>query len=757
MARFVLTRGLQFCHLPYNLGKGFSCKVPAAHVLSRRDLPPTVSGGQRLWQWGKFVGASMRSSVRITLWYLLGASAWIITSDVVVGVAANESAESIVLNNLKGIGFVVVTTGLLYWVLEREFSRRRAAESVLRRIERAVENLDEGVVVIDYHDDPAESRIEYVNPAMERLSGYSEAELIGQPPRILQGERVDHDASERVRQARREGRSVSINTTNYRKDGTPYIVEGHLSPVPGEQDEGGEWVVVIRDVTAQVEAAEQLRQAEERYRTLVEHVPAVIYTIQADDNGGSVQFVSPQIEDLFGYPVDEWSRDPALWQKCLHPDDSERVITNMVRHFDERAPFRFEYRIVHRDGHVAWVQDEASHDTEANGDAIWRGVLTDITRLKRTEEDLSTHVNRLASLRAIDLAITSNLEMRVMLGVVLDQVVSELRADAASILLLDEATITLRYAAGHGFSGIEIGDVNIRLGEGLAGISARDNQMVVVPDVSLDCRVDDRILELSGGAGAYVAASLRSKGHTTGVLEVFIRQPVDPDPDWLSFLDAVGAQAAIAIDNVTLFERLQRSMAELEQSYDATLAGLAGALELRDDETGGHSERVTDLSVKLARELELDDRQVTNIRRGALLHDVGKIGIPDGILRKAGPLNPQEWDLMKQHATLGYQLLQRCHLPREVLEIPFGHHERWDGSGYPLGLSGVSIPLAARIFAVVDVWDALTRDRPYRSAWSEDEAYEYLRTEAGRLFDPQIVDVFLTRVMHANQMTAEAR
>lgn len=699
----------------------------------------------------------MRPSARIALWYLIAATAWIITSDVVVGIAASESAQTIMLNNLKGVTFVVVTTGLLYWVLEREFSRREAAEGELRMIRRAVENLEEGVIVTDNQIEQPGPRIEYVNSAMERITGFSEEELIGQTPRIFQGPETDHDALARVRAALLAGEPVSASTTNYRKDGTPYIVDWDISPVPDEQGRIRNWVAVIRDVTDRVQAEELLKAAEERYRSLVEQVPAVIYTITADQSGGYVQFVSPQVEQMFGYTPEAWVENPRIWQDRLHPDDRERVISHMVRHFEEKVPFRLEYRIVHRDGRTLWIQDEAAYDRDANGGSIWRGVLTDITRLKQTEAALSHHVGRLAALRAIDLAITSNLEKRAMLGVVLEQVIVQLHADAAAILLLDDASETLNYAVGHGFSDMSDGQAPLSVHEGVAGRAVREQTRIVIPDVSLDPRTDQRIRDLSEGRGAYVAAPLSSKANVTGLLEVFMNAPGEPEADWLSFLDAVASQAAIAIDNLTLVERLQRSNEALQYAYDATLAGLAGALELRDDETGGHSDRVTALTVELACSLDLDDEQLVNIRRGALLHDVGKIGIPDQVLRKAGPLNPREWELMKQHPALGRQLLLRCDLPPEVLEIPYCHHERWDGSGYPRGLSGTDIRISARIFAVVDVWDALTRDRPYRTAWSREEAYEYLSTEAGRLFDPEIVDVFLTRVLQIEPAPTQSR
>ena len=207
-----------------------------------------------------------------------------------------------------------------------------------------------------------------------------------------------------------------------------------------------------------------------------------------------------------------------------------------------------------------------------------------------------------------------------------------------------------------------------------------------------------------------------------------------------------GWQAAIAIDNTSLLEDLHRSNVELSLAYDTTLEGWSNALDLRDKETEGHTQRVVDMTLRIAQSLGIDDDELTHIRRGALLHDIGKMGIPDSILLKPGPLTKEEWAIMRQHPTYAYNLLYPITHLRPALNIPYYHHEKWDGSGYPQGLEGDQIPLAARIFAVVDVWDALTSDRPYRKAWTSKKALEYIREQSGKHFDPKIVEVFLSLI-----------
>lgn len=190
----------------------------------------------------------------------------------------------------------------------------------------------------------------------------------------------------------------------------------------------------------------------------------------------------------------------------------------------------------------------------------------------------------------------------------------------------------------------------------------------------------------------------------------------------------------------------EMNLSLLNESYDLTLRGWARALEYRDGETAGHSQRVTKLSVAVGQTLRLEAEDLVNIRRGSYLHDIGKMAIPDHILLKPGPLVDEEWEVMKQHPVRSREFLSEIPFLQGAIPIAYSHHERWDGTGYPDRLKGEEIPLLARIFAVVDNWDALTSDRPYRKAWSDEKVIAYLKENAGKMFDPQIVEVFLSVV-----------
>lgn len=210
--------------------------------------------------------------------------------------------------------------------------------------------------------------------------------------------------------------------------------------------------------------------------------------------------------------------------------------------------------------------------------------------------------------------------------------------------------------------------------------------------------------------------------------------------DYFSIL----ALLAIALGSFVVANILNQSIQDLVTAYDETIRGWAMALEMHDSETLGHSERVVELTLKLAKKMGIKDLDLVHIRRGVLLHDFGKMAIPDAILHKQGPLSPQEWEVMRQHPILAYQFLSNISFLKPAINIPYCHHERWDGTGYPQGLKGESIPLAARIFAVVDVWDALTADRDYRKSWSREEALTYIESQSGTHFDPRIVKVFIS-------------
>ncbi len=370
-------------------------------------------------------------------------------------------------------------------------------------------------------------------------------------------------------------------------------------------------------------------------------------------------------------------------------------------------------------------------DITANG--LRRAELHD-----RTQEQLA----RLTTLHEIDTVISSSFDLHLPFNTLLEKVTTQLGVDAAAVLLLDENLNQLVHAASRGFHTAGILNTSLRLGDPHGGVAALQRRTIIIDDLEVDGFGEHAAINKEGFV-SYVAIPLMSKGKVNGVLELFNRSKVWRDSDWIDFVNTLATQASIAINNTQLFNEAQRSNMDLTMAYDATIEGWSRALEMRDLETEGHSQRVTEMTLELARAMNLPQAELVHIRRGALLHDIGKMVIPDSILHKPGTLTEEEWEIMRQHPVDAYNLLAPIAYLRQALDIPHYHHEKWDGSGYPRGLKRTQIPLAARIFAVIDVWDALNSDRPYRKAWSQEKVIEYLKEQAGTHFDPEVIDSFL--------------
>jgi len=366
---------------------------------------------------------------------------------------------------------------------------------------------------------------------------------------------------------------------------------------------------------------------------------------------------------------------------------------------------------------------------------------TEITRLF---EESQRRLKQLEALHSIDIAIGASMDLRTTLSVVLQHVESLLGVDAADILLFSPGLQQFRFSAGRGFHTDDIERANVRLGTSFAGRAALERRIVLIRgQLSAQSDRDFTKMYEKEGFFAYAGVPLIAKGEIKGVLEVYHRSLHSPEPEWLNLLDTLAGQAAIAIDNAQLFNDLQKSNFDLTMAYDATIAGWSRAMDLRDKETEGHTQRVTDLTLKLARAMNISESQLMHIRRGALLHDIGKMGVPDNILLKTDELTDEEWEKMRKHTDFAYEMLSSIRYLQPALDIPYCHHEKWDGTGYPRGLKGQEIPVAARIFAVADVWDAITSDRPYRKSWSREEALRHIHEQSGKYFDPQVVEAFL--------------
>ncbi|HEY4712185.1 MAG TPA: HD domain-containing phosphohydrolase [Dehalococcoidia bacterium] len=479
------------------------------------------------------------------------------------------------------------------------------------------------------------------------------------------------------------------------------------------------------------------RESEERFNKSFHLNPVGMVLARLQD--GRIIDVNQAWSDVYGYSQEEVRGKTMEELGTVTPEVRQSIRQELKNKGFLR---NFEASAHTRDGNVRHVL--ISVENFPIGDDLFSLATTmDITERKQAEEKIQMQLEHLKALSEIDRAILSSFDLQFSLKIFLNQVVSRLGVDAANIMLFSSIPQNLESVAGTGFRTSAFEHRQLRLGEGNAGLAALERRIVHISHLEGQSG-NPRLAKALVGESftSYYGVPLIAKGQVMGVLEIFHRSQLEPDEEWLNFLNILAGQAAIAIDSAKLFESLQSSNTELALAYDATIEGWSRALDLRDKETEGHSRRVTQLTVQLAKAMGIKNSELVQIRRGALLHDIGKMGIPDSILLKPDELTEKEWEIMKQHPVHAVNMLGSLMYLKDALDIPYSHHEKWDGTGYPRGLKGEEIPLAARIFAVADVYDALTSNRPYRKAWTKAEALQYIREQSGKHFDPTIVDAF---------------
>ncbi len=629
-----------------------------------------------------------------------------------------------------------MTADSTLWVA-RDISERKQAEEAVehsnKRFRALIENSADAITLLD-----ANGVAIYDSPAAPGMLGYEPDELIGQNVFTLMHPDDLQINQDQFQNLLKTPGSRAKGTFRVRhKNGTWLWIEAiatHLLDEPSVKA----IVVNYRDITERKQAENEIKTSEASYRRLFEAAKDAILILDAGT--GEIRDVNPFLKEMLGYSHTEFL-GKQLWEFGLFKD----IVANQesFQELRKRGYIRYEnLPLVTNDGRTIWVEF-VSNSYDVNGKQVIQCNIRNITERKQAEEKVQRQLEQLSGLSQIDRAITASFELQITLNVLLEQVTTLLRVDAASVLLLNPHFHTLGFSSGRGFRTRAIESTRLRLGEGLAGRAALERRLILIPN--LQDSPDPFLTKNLAGENfvCYCGVPLIVKGQVKGVLEVFHRARFNPDKDWLNFLETLAGQAAIAIDNAELFNNLHRSNAELMRAYDATIEGWSRALDLRDKETEGHTRRVTEMTLHLAQVMGLKDEELMHIRRGALLHDMGKLGVPDGILLKPDKLSDDEWVLMKKHPQYAYDMLAPIDYLRRALDIPYCHHEKWDGTGYPRGLKDEQIPLAARIFAVVDVWDALRSDRPYRAGWSEEKVREHIRQQSSIHFDPKVVEVFL--------------
>jgi PAS domain S-box-containing protein/putative nucleotidyltransferase with HDIG domain len=514
---------------------------------------------------------------------------------------------------------------------------------------------------------------------------------------------------------------------NIRKDGTVFPVEVSIQLTT--IDDLPVLVAFIRDITEQKEAARVIVENEEKFRTLSETTTAGIF-IYRDDR---YLYVNPMWCEITGLSEEELLKTKPL--DIMNPE----VNLESVRHIekgknDEIGQARVEHTFTAHNGESHTIALTISQIVFEGAPAVI-GTAIDITNRKQREHELEV-------ISEMGEALRINISRDQVLTMAMSKLMSIMNLDGAYLSLYNPQTKLIEVKKTGGQWG-ELLSAPVQKDEGLSGhiISTGRTYLDTQPET------DPYFLypELAKGFAALAGVPLIAKGETIGSLVIGSRKRLTEND--LRLLKAVADITSSAIHRADLFEQTIQQTDELRHAYDSTLEGWALALELRDKETQGHSVRIAKMTLRLAKRLNIPEDQLEDVRRGALLHDIGKLGVPDTILLKNGPLTPEEWVIMQKHPSYAYEMLSQIKFFANAIDIPYCHHEWWDGSGYPRGLEGEQIPLPARIFCIIDVWDALTSNRPYREAWKKEEALAHIINQAGTHFDPDVVNEFIQMIV----------
>jgi len=632
---------------------------------------------------------------------------------------------------------------------------RKQAEEALRESEethrRLFETIAQGVIY-----QAADGTIISANPAAERILCLSFEQMQGKTSMDPRWQMIEEDGTavpgteHPAMIALRTGKVVGPVTRGiFRPDKNDYVWL-NITAIPLFQPGGTEpfqAYATFDDITKRKQAEETLQAERDLSQRYLDTVETIIVSLDAS---GNVSMLNRYGLELLGYSAEQIMGKNWFAMVLLQPEGMEKVypVFRQIMQGELDAVRYFENELLTASGKRRLIAWHNNYIHDANGHVI--GTLSsgmDITERKEMEEALRQRLLELEALYTVSSALRSAETLDEMLTILIDETLKILGTEDGAVCLYHSTKEALRFTATRGWFN-QLDDAWLKPEEGIAGEVFVSGQVLVSREFAKDSRVKyiESVPEGCGGA----CLPMRTAEDVVGTMFVSVPLPREITREELNLLASLSEMASTAIHRISLFqetvnllENLQELNMELLLAYDATLEGWSRALELRDHETEGHSARVTDKTIQIALLLNVPDDELVHIRRGSLLHDIGKIGIPDAVLLKPGKLSPQEWALMQQHPRLAYELLSPVDYLYPALDIPYCHHEKWDGSGYPRGLKGKEIPLAARIFAVVDVYDALTSDRPYRLAWSKQETLEYISEQSGKHFDPQVVEVFL--------------
>jgi PAS domain S-box-containing protein len=521
------------------------------------------------------------------------------------------------------------------------------------------------------------------------------------------------------------------------------LSKSNLPTVPASFREVGELAFNFARMFQAIQTRQTMIEDNElKYRSLIEQSnDAICLEVQ-----NRLEVINQKFTDLFGITIEAISNQPIRLSQIAATASKKYVEDQQLKlTLGSVNSLHYEFTALDKGGQEIYVEVSSSAFLYRGGTAI-QVTLRDVTDRKRAEK--AEHEQRILAeaLRDTASALNSTLNFDELMERILSNLGKVVFHDSSNIMLINDDNETAQFVAARGY---KEEDSQKWLQSGIVHLTDVPNlytmyltgKSMAVPDTASN--PEWVVFPRSSWIRSYTGAPIKVKDRVIGFLNLNSPIPGFFNDEMAAHLQAFADQAGVALNNARLLQDLRKSNLELLNAYETTLQGWSKALELRDYGTEGHTLRVLDMTVKLAKKLGITDPELTHIRHGCLLHDIGKIGIPDSILTKAGPLTEEEWEIMRRHPVYAYEILSPIPYLAPSLDIPYYHHEWWDGSGYPQGLKGKQIPLVARIFSIVDVWDGLRENRPYRQGMPESEVVEYLQGQSGIQFDPEIVRAFV--------------
>jgi PAS domain S-box-containing protein/putative nucleotidyltransferase with HDIG domain len=672
---------------------------------------------------------------------------------VLKGESLKEATEYMVRGKDGGIHYVEVLSAPRYsgqniigfQGVARDITARKRAEEALQESEAKFRRLVAHLPTVVYVNAVGDaSSTLYISPQITALVGYTPQEWLDDP-KLWSKTVHPEDRQEVLKQAALTDQNNKPFDMEYRmiaRDGRLVWVHDEVILVNDLEGKPQFWQGIMLDITdrklAEHTLLEKDRLLSEAQR--IGHMGSWSYDLLTD----TLQY-SDEMYRLLDTSPQELQHRRTGFLSLTYASDQPVVASWMEEIRAGRQVKELDFRLFRKNGELRYFQGRGKVQFDSAGKpAYFIGTVQDVSERKLAEIQIHQQIQRLIALSKIDQAIISTGNLDIMLETVLPQVITQLQVDAADLLLQHPNSEMLDYVAGQGFRTQAAQTAQVPVGKSAAGRVVKERRLIKIENLQ-EQSDGSRLSERLDGEGfvSYFGVPLITNGKVKGVLEVFHRTSLYPYAEWVDFLHTLAGQVAVAVENASLFANLEKSNRELSEAYDTTIEGWSRALDLRDRETEGHTLRVTELTMTLARKFNFTDIQMLYIRWGALLHDIGKMGIPDSILLSPSKLSAEDWTIMRKHPQYAHDLLRPIAFLTPALDIPYCHHEKWDGTGYPFGLRGEEIPLQARIFAVVDVWDALCSDRPYRVAWPEEKVREHIHALSGTHFDPQVVDVFM--------------